>query len=64
MIIAFDCKCGNKDPKKAKFYDGALGYEAIVCTVCGIYYDFDEQGKPRTNEPDEWSKKYIRKEKK
>jgi hypothetical protein len=33
MIIAFKCNCGNTDPKKAKFYDGSLGYEAIICTV-------------------------------
>jgi transcription elongation factor Elf1 len=59
MIVSFDCKCGNKDASKAKFYDGALGYEAIVCKVCGTYYDFDLEGKPRTNEPDNWSKEFV-----
>lgn len=63
MIIAFKCNCGNNNPKKAKFYDGSLGYEAIVCTVCGAYYDFDEHGKERYNAPDDWGKKYIEKEK-
>jgi hypothetical protein len=63
MIIAFKCNCGNTDPKKAKFYDGSLGYEAIVCTVCGAYYDHDENGKGRYNVPDDWGKKYIEKEK-
>jgi hypothetical protein len=59
MIIAFDCTCGNVDPKKAKFYDGSLGYEAIVCKVCGTTYDFDNDGKPRVNPPDEWSLKFV-----
>lgn len=58
MITKFNCDCGNTNPKKAKEYDGALGYEAIVCTVCGIYYD--ESG---THKPDEWSKKFIKREK-
>lgn len=59
MITAFDCVCGNKDPKKAKFYDGLLGYEALVCKVCGTYYDFDPDGNPRTNPPDDWSRKLV-----
>jgi hypothetical protein len=63
MIIAFDCTCGNTDPKKAKFYDGALGYEAIICTVCGTYYDFDTNGKPRTNAPDDFGLQFVKKPK-
>jgi transcription elongation factor Elf1 len=59
MITAFDCVCGNKDASKAKFYDGALGYEAIICKVCGTTYDFDNEGKPRTNPPDEWSRNFV-----
>ena len=59
MIIAFTCKCGNKDASKAKSYDGALGYEAIVCKVCGAYYDFDLEGKERYNLPDNWSKEFV-----
>jgi hypothetical protein len=59
MIKRFICDCGNKDPKKAYAYDGCLGYEAIVCTCCGRYYDFDEQGKFRKNQPDDWSKQFV-----
>jgi hypothetical protein len=59
MIIKFTCSCGNTDPKKAKFYDGALGYEAIVCKCCGRYSDFDNDGKERINEPDDWSKNFV-----
>ena len=39
MITKFNCKCGNSDPGKAKEYDGALGYEAVICLNCGRYYD-------------------------
>jgi hypothetical protein len=59
MIREFKCTCGNKDPKKAKEYDGSLGYEAIVCKVCGTYYDLDNDGKGRTNPPDEWSLHFV-----
>jgi hypothetical protein len=27
------------DPNKTKAYDGALGYEAVICLKCGRYYD-------------------------
>ena len=60
MITRFICDCGNKDPKKAYAYDGCLGYEAIVCTCCGRYYDFDENGKFRRNKPDDWSKQFVK----
>jgi hypothetical protein len=59
MITSFNCTCGNKDPHKAKDYDGCLGYEALICTVCGTYYDFDLNGNPRTNPPDNWSKQFV-----
>ncbi len=50
-IISFKCEyCGNNDPDKARFYDGCIGYEAIICQCCGAYYD--QYGM---NEPDEWS---------
>lgn len=62
MVNSFSCTCGNKDTSKVHEYDGALGYEALVCKICGVYYDFDPDGKPRTNPPDEWSKKFIIKE--
>ena len=40
FIKEFKCECcGNNDPKKAYYYDGCLGYEAIVCQCCGTYYD-------------------------
>lgn len=54
MLIAFSCKCGNNDVKKCKEYDGCLGYEAVVCTVCGRYSDQDEE-----HEPDDWSLKFV-----
>jgi hypothetical protein len=59
MVVSFNCTCGNKDKSKVKEYDGALGYEALVCKVCGTYYDFDPNGKPRTNPPDKWSKELV-----
>lgn len=54
MITKFDCTCGNTDPRKAKYYDGALGYEAIVCTVCGRYSDHTGE-----HPADDWSKTFI-----
>ena len=59
MIPKFTCSCGNTNPKKAKEYDGMLGYEAIVCKVCGKYYDLDENGKGRENKPDDWSRQLV-----
>lgn len=55
MVISFDCACGNTDPTKVKKYDGALGYEALVCKVCGRFYDHDS-----ANEPEEWSLNFIK----
>jgi hypothetical protein len=56
MIIKMNCvNCGNTDTKKAIEYDGCLGYEAIICTVCGEYSD--HWGN---HSPDEWSKGYIK----
>jgi len=54
---AFDCLCGNKDPKKTYEYDGALGYEAIICTVCGRIHDTSG-----VHPADSFSKKFIKKE--
>jgi hypothetical protein len=54
MITKFDCTCGNTDPKKAYAYDGMLGYEALVCTVCGKYYDYTGE-----HEADDWSKQFV-----
>jgi transcription elongation factor Elf1 len=63
MIIAFECKCGNKDTNKVVEYDRSLGYEALICKVCGTYYDFDNDGKPRVNPPDEFSLQFVTKSK-
>jgi hypothetical protein len=60
MVISINCPCGNTNPKHTLEYDGMLGYEAVVCTVCGRYSDFDLEGKERQNEPDDWSKKFIK----
>jgi hypothetical protein len=45
----------NHDPKHQVFYDGALGYEAIVCRECGAYCDHSG-----AYPPDEWSLHYIK----
>lgn len=54
MITKFNCSCGNTDPQKAKAYDGCLGYEAIICKVCGRYYDHHDE-----HPADDWSKKIV-----
>jgi len=54
MITSFTCSCGNTDPKKAKVYEGMLGYEAIICTDCGRYYDHTGE-----HQADEFSKSYV-----
>lgn len=54
MITKFKCSCGNDDPKLFHEYMGSIGYEAIVCTLCGRYYD--EFGE-HTNDP--WSIQFV-----
>lgn len=54
MITQFNCVCGNDDPKKAHFYEGCLGYEALICKKCGRYEDIE--GK---HEADEFSMSFI-----
>ena len=40
MVTEFTClNCGTNKPTHAKFYDGALGYAAIICTQCGASHD-------------------------
>lgn len=39
MIVTFTCVCGANKPEDAKYYDGAVGYEAIICKKCGRMYD-------------------------
>lgn len=51
----FTCPCGNTNPDKADFYDGSMGYEAIICTVCGAYSDHEGDHKPTA-----WSLTYVR----
>lgn len=55
-IVEFKCKCGNKDVKKAFAYDGAMGYEALVCMCCGRYYDHVGSGE---HEKDQWSEQFM-----
>lgn len=54
MLVEYKCECGNTDVSKAKEYDGAMGYEAIVCLECGRYSD-DTGGHPA----DTWSCSFI-----
>jgi hypothetical protein len=39
MILTFHCNCGANNPKDAVYYDGTLGYEALICKKCGWYCD-------------------------
>ena len=54
IIINEPCLCGNKDSNRFAYYDGCLGYEAIICTQCGRYDDHTG-----SHEADAWSKKYY-----
>jgi len=54
MITKFNCSCGNNNPKLAYDYDGCLGYSAIVCKLCGKYYDFTG-----VHDQDEWSANFV-----
>lgn len=55
MIKTFSCPCGNTDPQLAYEYDGSVGYEAIVCRICGSYYDHDG-----LHPIDGWSKYFVK----
>jgi len=55
MITKISCSCGNTDIKKAKYYHGLLGYEAIVCNCCGSYSDYYGM-----HPKDEWSISYLK----
>lgn len=55
-IMGAICTCGNTDHKKNKHYDGCLGYEALVCTVCGRYLDHLSE---TPHEADDWSLQFI-----
>ena len=54
MITKIECTCGNQDPKKAKVYEGLLGYEAIICTECGKYQDHEGE-----HQADEFSMNFM-----
>jgi len=54
MITSFKCRCGNKDPRMAYDYSGAVGYEAMVCKICGRYYDLAGE-----HLADEWSEQFM-----
>ena len=54
MVTSFNCKCGNTDTTKVYEHDGMLGYEALVCRVCGIYYDHTGE-----HPADDFSKQFI-----
>lgn len=58
MLISFKCQCGNNNTKKAKVYNGVLGYEAVICLKCGRYYDQAGAHEPET---DKESVLYIKK---
>ncbi len=53
-IISFKCKCGTTNPEDALYYDGCLGYEAIICKKCGRYGDHSKE-----YEADDWSRSMI-----
>jgi len=46
------CACGEVD--NFKYYDGCLGYEAIVCRKCGRYSDHNAEYKA-----DDWSMEFV-----
>jgi len=58
MIIRIEtpCQCGNENPEDFVEYDGALGYEAIICRDCGRYSDLEGM-----HEADEFSRQYLTK---
>ena len=54
MIINASCQCGNEDVRRFHEYDGALGYEAIICLICKRYYDNTGE-----HAADKWSKQFV-----
>lgn len=54
MTTKFECKCGNNDPQKTKFYEGTLGFDAIVCTECARYHSYTGQ-----HDADSWSRQFV-----
>jgi len=54
MVTSFKCSCGNTDTKKVHVYEGMLGYEALICKVCGRYQDSEAE-----HEADEFSIEFM-----
>ena len=54
MVTKFYCTCGNTNPQNAYHYHGLLGYELLICRICGKSYDFG-----REHEPNEFTKQFI-----
>lgn len=58
MSVKYKCEnCGNTDARKTYLYDGCLGYEALVCRVCGEYDDHNNGGTHYR--ADDWSKQFV-----
>ena len=55
--IGINCPCGNTNPSDTEFYDGSLGYEAVVCNKCARYWDHSGE-----HMPDDWSHAFIAKD--
>ena len=56
MVKRNKCLCGNVDINKFYEYEGCLGYEAVICKVCGRYSDYYGE-----YEATEFSKQFIQK---
>jgi len=54
-ITKFQCDCGNGDPRQTIEYDGALGYEAVICKKCCSYSD-----QSGAHKADDWSKSMVK----
>jgi hypothetical protein len=58
-LYTVTCEELPHDNQRLAYYDGALGYEALVCRKCGTYFDQSGQQKP-----DDWSLRFIGKHRK
>jgi len=55
MITSFTCPCcGTTNVNDVRVYDGAMGYEAYVCKLCGVYSDHE-----KTMPADDWSRSLV-----
>lgn len=54
MITKFHCSnCGCEDVSKAEYIDGALGYESILCLICGYTHDENGSYAPKSKNQEE-----------